>query len=218
MPSLELLDYRNAHTFSVECQNLLFRVALLEPFALQGLLNKVIFIDDTQTLLPQHASNIFLNAADGNKLMICTYEWLTNFYAMPLHQYIVGGVRHGVDVSAAPAALDSSSGGVPNTSNEEKVKKNESHDMGQDTQDYIPMVMAVLLEDASCSPAKPILDCFFLGQVVRLYGLAETELNEELAVVEQRTDDNRVIVRIPRHPSLYSVSPEKLIIVQVERT
>jgi hypothetical protein len=103
MPSLELLDYSNAHTFSVECQHLLFRLALQEPFALVGLLNTAIFIDDTQTLLPQHASNIFLNAADGNKLMLCTSDWLRTFYAMPLQRYVVGGVNHDMDVSAAPA-------------------------------------------------------------------------------------------------------------------
>ena len=96
------------------------------------------------------------------------------------------------------------------------MKNNESYDMGKDAQDYsIPMVMAVPIDDAS--PVKPIVDCFASGQAVRLYGLAETELNEVLAIVEQRSDDNRVIVRIPHHPSTYSVSPENLIIVQVEQ-
>jgi hypothetical protein len=184
MPSLELLDYRNAHTFSVECQHLLFRLALQAPFALQGLLNKVIFIDDTQTLLPQHASNTFLNAADGNKLMICTYEWLNTSYTMPLHRYVVGGgYHHDVDVSAAPVVAviaTISSADVPNSTSVNE--DNDSYDTGKDTQDYIPMAMAIPVEDA-CSPTKLIAVCVVPGQDDRLHGLAETELNEELAVV-----------------------------------
>jgi hypothetical protein len=62
------------------------------------------------------------------------------------------------------------------------VKNNESYDKGKAIQDYIPMVMAIPTDDA-CSPAKPIVDCFAPGQVVLLYGLAETELKEEMAVV-----------------------------------
>jgi Zinc finger, ZZ type len=101
--------------------------------------------------------------------------------------------------------------------------------MGEDSDDeHIPMVMALPIQEeetcctsASCGKKKrrrttPVEDStatFVPGQPVRLTGLAATQMNERLAVVQERIH-GRVIVRVDNHDRPFSVKPENLIVVE----
>ena len=111
-----------------------------------------------------------------------------------------------------------------------------------DNQEYIPIVVAVPIPDSpsccnspsckrkrrrtsssssinivsrstSSGPREDATASFVPGQSVRLTGLAASQMNECLAVVQERVD-GRVIVRVEDHARPFSVKPENLIIVE----
>ena len=108
----ELLDYSNAETLPHHLQATIVRL-VFEEFTLERLLNLYIFIDDNHTILPYHASNVFIQSpmdllsfhrlflstildqqnqhqpllAPTGKVMICTTSWLNEYYVSPYLQY-----------------------------------------------------------------------------------------------------------------------------------
>lgn len=105
-----IMDYKNAHLQSEHIKNLIYTYALSE-FNPSKLLNRIIFIDDNNILLPPATGNGFyerpmviahgllegtqqalLSGSSGtvnvNKFMFCTTQWLEAFCICPLYRYI----------------------------------------------------------------------------------------------------------------------------------
>jgi hypothetical protein len=208
-------------------------------FRVEDLLNRFIFIDDFHLVLPEHTSTIFFTARTPTdvlilarlasssslansttaKMMICTSDWLNEYYVSPFERYLHGRVETFNGQSFFCQNYDQ----IERTSRKACTDRNttkqrlsgELETEGSDNQqENIPMAVAVPLDEPvqSCDHAGASL--FFVpGQLVRLCGLACTAMNEQVAVVEHRVDD-RVLVRIPSHPRGYSVRPENLIMLE----
>ena len=125
----------------------------------------------------------------------------------------------------------------------EDVYSKKTFEEDDDGQEYIPIVAAVPVSDppSCCSspsckrkrrrtssssgkstastsgPREDATASFVPGQPVRLTGLAASQMNERLAVVQERVD-GRVIVRVDNHDRPFSVKPENLIMVETGGT
>lgn len=177
IPNLELLDYRNAESFPIEWKQLVFDIALQEPFALQCVLNSHhFFVDDNALLLPNHASNIFHRTSgsggDETVMMICTSEWLNTFYIKPLERYIKSVAEaHGWEPPTTQQTLPGVYTYVTTPRQEQLQQEFTDAEMDKDidsvvveseetSQDCIPMVTAVLLdaESPASSSTTPIAE------------------------------------------------------------
>ena len=96
-----VIDYNNAHTFSGHLQRIILETVLTE-LSPERLLNYVYYLDDEHQMLPSHASNAFfaietvsqqlasfgglhsLGQLQTHKIMLCTNEWLEEYYFIPV--------------------------------------------------------------------------------------------------------------------------------------
>ena len=99
--SIEVMDYKNAHLRSDLIQTAIYMYALSD-FNPKLLLNRILFIDDNNILLPPGTGNGFFerslvvahgllqgnSVANVNKFMFCTTQWLEVFCIGPLYRYI----------------------------------------------------------------------------------------------------------------------------------
>jgi hypothetical protein len=225
----DLLDYANVHRLPLEQQHAIYSVAI-HVFQLDSLLDKIIFIDDHCNILPQQTPNMFLSSdqqaarlarfvpsfagipSTSGKIMICTSDWLRKFYLAPLTRYTQASITRNTPVGSE---------------RHDAIKANrkcqdfeKEHDHSQDAHveaddgQHVPMAVAVLIEGKRRSWHDELCVSIFLpGQLVKLSGLVYSTMNDELAIVQERSQD-RVLVRIPGDPRRYSVSPENLIVVE----
>ena len=105
--ALEVMDYKNAHLRSDLIQTAIYMYALSD-FNPKLLLNRILFVDDNNILLPPGTGNGFFErslvvaqgllqgidnhgqhgAVNVNKFMFCTTQWLEAFCIGPLYRYI----------------------------------------------------------------------------------------------------------------------------------
>jgi hypothetical protein len=136
---IEFMDYSNVHHFPYILQQAIVRLAF-EEFRLDRLLNRMIFVDDESKFLPRHTSNIFYKVytafdmmpmirphlllnqhlPDGGSVMICTSDWLNEFYTLPFLRYrgLPGTVSVGGS-TRSPAVHDEDLANRPSQANEE---------------------------------------------------------------------------------------------------
>jgi hypothetical protein len=234
LPS-NFFDYTNAHHLPQECKQMISNLAF-QVFRLDHLLNRVIFIDDSNILLPRNASNIFFNVeapADvlalarlaspasiphsiTGKLMICTSDWLKAYYVSPLTRHLTPGSLETSRTSGVRGNNDPAER-IPRISdtNEDLKKRRLPCELQKedDEQEYIPMAMAIPIDEPASQQGDLGVSLFAPGQFVKLCGLAKAAMNEQFAIVFQRAE-GRILVRLPGDRRSYSVKPENLIIVE----
>ena len=109
---ISLLDYVNSHNFDDDCKTRIFQLAY-EVFRSEVLLNRVIFLDDDNILMPEGISNVFYEVEavsefiqaspvtnvnicspiigtqiHVHKVMVCSSQWLDVFYVQPMTRLI----------------------------------------------------------------------------------------------------------------------------------
>ena len=231
-----LLDYSNAHRLPQEHQADIFSVAI-HVFHVEKVLNRIMFIDDHNLLLPKLSSNAFLSNEQAasfahlflpfanfspapGKIMICTPEWLQTFYLAPMSRYAHAMIERSHMLDPQPLLhLEPTSKRVEGQNFEKYQSYHRIQNVDVDIDDEnddcgeeVPLAVAIPIDGPRTSSQKYGVFMFLEGQTVKLSNLARKSLDGEIAIVEERTH-NRLLVRIPGHPEQYSVKPENVVIV-----
>jgi hypothetical protein len=100
----DLLDYQNVHKLSSDRQDAIFMLAY-DAFDLDTLVNKTIFLDDDNDILPRNATNKFCKLervqtclavqesvmiagqeTEVHQIMVCDRRWIKNYYTEPIQR------------------------------------------------------------------------------------------------------------------------------------